>query len=78
MPKILAKIKLPCKARNIEDEIRKCCEHDGLYDTAVVSVVRMKDPHSYDDVNYLVISNLNKSCFVNDFRPHGVDGLTER
>lgn len=56
MPKILAKIKLPCKARDIEDEIRKCCEHDGLYDTAVVSVARMKDPHSFDDLNYLVIS----------------------
>ena len=56
MPKILAKIKLLCKARDVEDEIRMCCEHDGLYDTAVVSVVIMKNPHSCDDVNYLVIS----------------------
>ena len=56
MPKILAKIKLPCKARDIEDEIRKCCEHDGLYDTAVVSVVPMADPFAFDNVNYLVIS----------------------
>jgi len=49
-------IKLPCKARALEEAIRRLCEPHGLYDTAVVKAEVKHEKDSWDDFVYLNIS----------------------
>lgn len=44
---IATTIKLPCTARALEEAIRSFCEPHGIYDTAVVRGIMMKDKDSW-------------------------------
>lgn len=51
VPKL--KIQLPCKVSVLESKIRAFCEMGGHYDEAVVDVVVVKNPFSYQDFHQL-------------------------
>lgn len=50
------KIQLPCKASELTEAIRGFCEQHGCYDTAVVKVLCIQDPMSWNNVHKLEIS----------------------
>lgn len=49
------KIQLPCKVSVLESKIRAYCEMGGHYDEAVVDIVVVKNPFSYQEFYQLEI-----------------------
>ena len=49
-------IKLPCKARELAETIRCFCEHNGSFDTAVVTLESLKSVDSFVPVFRLLIT----------------------
>ncbi len=54
MPQL--QIQLPCKASELTEAIRGFCEQHGCYDTAVVKVLCIQDPMSWDNIHKLEIT----------------------